>query len=1078
MKLNDKTYLRFEDSIVRRAEYLDNKHEAGGSSMIHGVNKIYNSPVSLSKRISYQSAIHTSAGRTKPNADLSSFSVGRNDTHSLRFSPFPETITKTSTLFYKCLKGDYALDAENYLYLGSLPTEGVLHQGITLDESGNLCLIKGKSKGAIKYIWKKLRGTEKFYCAPIILGGLPQLKFERLFINDRGQLLAKVKGFEQYYEISLSTKMIIKHFDIDEANDMSSSINICLRETVLTTERPDALHFILDDKRAVVLVFHAGSLYLKQSGIKLDGADHQITLKRLTLPLPADCRVVAASRLFNVIKLVTIRGYKKRLFYFNPRHIDIHRYRVRHLSHKPPQGFLSAMGGDPHEKVSSGLPFDSGRLGNFSSRHLPLLSVPVDSFRQKNKAAKQLYHAGDTRHAALTWLQGVDPGFHCLLQTVKRAVKKPPFPLIRDLSRRFEEEMEEIGRVGLSYGMDRVVNSATHYLNARVHIADKVRHVITLLEPKDSISLSDIFEASFFFGIAVAGIPFMPGWFSGILYRLQKGATLSFTKLENGNIKLSYEIAHNKSWIGLLGTGQGLEDHCKLVTVNDIDLGTVLPIEMNIILVHKLDLHRNFSFDFAFEHLDDFLGCLFFSRPEALVALKQHASNISLKLNTKKNSALLIEGKSELRAQVGLMANPSTFLVVPRSALGVGGALSFFNINKQKEETVANQQKESHQETNTQNEHYLDLSLFAFREMKIMPIPMSRVPYISDNLFCFPMPLLEESNQKLPVTRHPLARHFRIDGATMRLNITPMISNSENGVKPKQKMMSPDAINTLDINMRAPISLLRDKVPEDIHLMIRSIRDGIINALNHNYGYQELKSGKNIGTFILSKGDYKTNLSLLAQRLTPEVGSERTNAALSWSRRIKRSLALWTKNTTLGEFLAQRDRALAGNNTVSRKTDYTPYEFIQALERYAARSGRNSLGKEYKVVAVATYKIQAEVLQRIQTEFVAALNNMLIDIEANDGISRHLAIFRRLEAVFNVAKPRDNPFMQLDTIALFKKSTLTRRKGTFPFIIMNIARKRGLAHSAYLDTIKLEYRGRELFPYRLSSTLHIMPDLQ
>ncbi|MEA9389354.1 hypothetical protein SJI19_02095 [Acerihabitans sp. TG2] len=1083
MKVIDKTYSRFETGVIKGdAAIFNDQHKFDVTSVVDKLTKIHNTPQSsslpLSKNISVPDALHAHASITSCREGQLSFPLRRTKVIPLPVLSYPEMISSNSTLFYVCLNNEYLLDAENYLYLGALQHNCVLHQGITLDDAGNLLLIKGKSKGLMKYLWKKFRGMKTFYCAPIELKDKYHLTFEKLWVNSHGKLLAKVKNLDLYYDVELSTKMITKHFSVDDINELSSSINIRLRKTILTAERPDRVNIRLDEHCSVSLILHEGSLYLKNNMGNIDNFNHRVTLKRLTLPLPLGCRVEAVTTLFNVIKVVSTLGHKKQVYYFSPRHIDIYRYRVRHLSHKPPQGVLSGMGEDPHEKVHSGLPFDSGRLGNFSSRHIPLVSVPIDTFREKAKVAKQRHYAGDNRQAVKELVKGLDPGFYYLAQSARYAVKKNPISSIRDIYRDFDDEIDEIGSIARNPGMSRVFDSATSYLEVRDHIANKIKYAINLLGAKDSISLSDMFEASFFFGIAAAGIPFMPGWFSGILFRKQKGAALLCSKLENGNIKLVYERTRVKSWIGLLGTGQGLEDNFKLTTLNGIDLGTILPVEMNIILVHKLELNRNFSFDFAVEHLDIFIECLFLLRARE-GELNVLAENISLKVNKKKNSTLLIEGKSELRAQVGFMATPSTFVVLPRTALGIGGALNFFEINKQKTENVTFQDDKSYQQINTRNEAYLVPSGFAFREMKIMPIPMTRAPYFSDDLFCLPMPLLEEFNQKLPTTRLPLARHYRIDGATLRLDGSPLVSNSESHTIARPKVDSQsNMISPAGVGIDAHIGSLLNKIPQDIHLLLCTIREGLRNAINHDYGYQETKSGKNISTFILSKGDYKTNLSLLACCLIPEVGSVQPNIRLSWPRRIKQSLALWTKNTTLGEFLALKDRVLVGNNKMRKGTDYTAHQFIQSLERYAARNHRNNLGKKYKLMAVATYRIQTEVLRQIQGTFVAALRDMQTDIESNHDIYNHLAVFRCFAAIFNVAKLQDNPFLQLDTITLMKKSTLTRRRGTIPCTIVNIAHKRELTHLAHLDSIKFEYRGRELFPYRLSSTLNIMPDLQ
>src|SRR5471030_1846423 len=217
MNVIDKTYVRFEDGITRGGtDFSHDRLQAKDTSVIQKLTEIHNTPLPLSTCISLPDDLSVLSNITACSEDYSSFPLRRSHAIPLPVLHYPEVLASSSILFYQRLNDEFRLDAENYLYVGSLQQNCILHQGITLDDVGNLLLIKGKSKGLLKYLWQKCHGTKVFYCAPVALDNWPYLKFERLCVNRQGQLIAKVKNVDLYYDLVLSTKMNTKHFSIDD----------------------------------------------------------------------------------------------------------------------------------------------------------------------------------------------------------------------------------------------------------------------------------------------------------------------------------------------------------------------------------------------------------------------------------------------------------------------------------------------------------------------------------------------------------------------------------------------------------------------------------------------------------------------------------------------------------------------------------------------------------------------------------------------------------------------------------------------------------------------------------------------
>jgi hypothetical protein len=109
-----------------------------------------------------------------------------------------DKIIITVSLAYQRVENVEHLDANNYIYLGSMKNVVSLQQGLTLDDNGHLLLIKGKSKNFIKQAWAKLHAGTKFYMArielakggPCFFPGYGLIQAEDLSLRKSGQTYA------------------------------------------------------------------------------------------------------------------------------------------------------------------------------------------------------------------------------------------------------------------------------------------------------------------------------------------------------------------------------------------------------------------------------------------------------------------------------------------------------------------------------------------------------------------------------------------------------------------------------------------------------------------------------------------------------------------------------------------------------------------------------------------------------------------------------------------------------------------------------------------------------------------------
>lgn len=1031
-----------------------------------------NSGEKLSLRYaSVPDALNTLSGRQETTPALSTFMLRRTQALS-DVGDEPAIVQIKSKLHYHLVGEDYAFNACEYVYSGSLRNGFFLQQGICLDLENRLLLVKGKQKDLIKSYWQKVHGTKKFYIARVDLGEYDNLRFDRLAINDKGHLIAKKKDKDDYYKITLSTEGTATTLDGDTGCDTAFSITVTLAKLPQQARMPDDLRFNIHGQETIELTLKQNTLYLVTSAKQQDSRDLIKHETKLSLPLSCSAKILSVARILNMAKLTVENNGAINIYYLDPRYVDTVKARIRHVSQKPPQNFYSGSGTDTYERVYSGQPFAGRRWDKFSSRWIPLLSKTIDNYRVNIRRARAFQYLGNKRRAAIAVAQAVDPGTQILARPIVKKIKpsqrtETPPASPHELTREFSE----INRFVNNDRMKQLYDSASAYLNLKSQIITKIKHTLTLLEENDSVSLNKSFDASFFIGLAVAGPPFTPGFFAGFMARFSRWKSLTLTKNAQGNIKFNYNKINYNTFISIFGTGQGLEDNCKLIRYNNIDFATLLPFEANAILVTNKNTEMNISFDVPWQHIDLMLNALFNpgNAGDDIGILIRQAEK---KTTTSMGASLLLEAKSELRAQVGFMANPETFLVLPRTGYGIGGAVNFFDINKQTEDVVtySSASPEHNRQVNLQ-QNYLSFSLYSYLETKIMPITMATTP--NNTLLCFPLPLTEELKQTLPVTRNALARYFRLDGTTLKIESDPLVSVQTGEVAQGQRQTAEPAFNLIANELKYVISGFTKMLPKPVGERIEALSKDIKNALDRFHGYQMVKPGKQISTFIVSQGDYQRNLRLLKQQKIAKIAIF-PQPVKPQRQGLKRTLRFWTKNTTLGEYYKKRPITTSGAEQGKR---YHTVDFIHAVENYSDRSSRDSMGKRSEVMAMATYKIQKQVIRQIYKEFIATLDMMMSALALGENYDAALQRLEYLSTLCSLEKAGTSPVFQLDHIRLVRQNTLASHIGTVPCTILNVASKNEITYTASLGTLRFMYRNKEVFPYDLNSSLKIMPDL-
>ncbi|WP_380177902.1 hypothetical protein [Kalamiella sp. sgz302252] len=649
-----------------------------------------------------------------------------------------------SRLIYEKIRDARSLSSRNYIYLGSVQAMPVNEQGVTLNSDGNLLLIKGKSRNLISGLCKKYTKGLSFQTALLRPAeDKKSLQFASLFLNDEGVLIGKEKGSGKLFSISFN-----KNNNITDEYTDTESINV--NYELYHGANPEELTFKTQENECL-------SFRLKEGKLLLDSVSHNdkkynyaLLSYDIKLPLSNKTKIASIKKSQNRLQIELLKNNKKRIVYLDPCDISLKDLSAKRVSHKPAQSLSGRLGTDPHEKYFSGQPFSSSRLGNFSSRYLPLFSYTTDNFRTHLKQAKEAKIAGETSTSFLACLRSVDPGVEAIYKTGKNLInhaaqerkikvdsKDAAFDknskILSYQQKRFDELLQAVNRKNAG--------------NLPVAIAD----LIEQMRPGDELAFNLNDRVSLFSGIAGPGIPFVTGWFVGIVAAVASSHQLTLVRGENGKIRFCFENKSRKSAIPLAGTGQGLEDIAKLYSNHGVDYLTVMPLEALVIIALNATKGDNFSFELAKDQVTEFLDA-FLNPAQTSAATPLLLKEAELKKTEEYEVVARLEAKAELRPEVGTMVNSSTYMVVPRTALGAGVGLDLARLKKITQ-THFNDSAPT-VKTRTQLD-LLKTDFEIYHEQKIMPITMSMTAS-HEVAHCFPLPLQEEKTTHYRAESKPL----------------------------------------------------------------------------------------------------------------------------------------------------------------------------------------------------------------------------------------------------------------------------------------------------------------------------------
>ncbi|MBN3263568.1 hypothetical protein [Pectobacterium brasiliense] len=620
------------------------------------------------------------------------------------------------------------ISAKNFIYCGSATTLPINNLGMSIDNDGHLILINGQSYDFFKGFFRK-KTTGYNYKTSRLMNDYCDKKFKEIYLDDNGKLIGNEKNTEKNYIIKIS---------LVEINTESSEQFIKIDFIDYLEEcNHDNLTFKTDENTAVSYFTKDNKLYLKS--IKKEGNENDYSCCRheIKMPLKAGYRISSIKRLMGSLQIETKNKNKKRIFFIDPKHISTRDFSVKKLSHKPPQSFSSRVGNDPHEKYHAGLPFTSDRKANFSSRTIPLFSSMVDNFKFNIKKHKQNSLEGKNRKAMINVAKAIDPGAKGICTSVSQAYKSVSKRIGNNISNKEELCDYNINTLASREKyLSKLVNSALGESSEK-NLSESLISLLDEINIRDNLHLTSTNRIAAFFGIALGGYPFAPGWFAGVVAELSDRKNLTISKTETGNIRLSFNNLHKVAGTVLAGTGQGMEEN--LLVAGPINYMTVLPIEANAIIAVQYISGNNFSFDLSEEHFKEFSEQ--FSNPQKDTPFRDIIiSEAKAEKIKEKEFVIKIETKNELRLQVGSMVNPNVYMVMPRTAVGVRLAVDLLNIKSSTSES-ADKNTFSLSKENlkiTALSHEADF----FHERKIMPIAMHGGG--DTPLWCYPLPLLEE----------------------------------------------------------------------------------------------------------------------------------------------------------------------------------------------------------------------------------------------------------------------------------------------------------------------------------------------
>lgn len=622
------------------------------------------------------------------------------------------------------------INSKDYVYCGSATKVPVNYCGMSIDNNGRLVLIKGRSYDFFGGFFRKNITGYKYKTSQLIDSECDR-KFKSLYIDDDGLLIGTERNTGKSYFINIS----IPELDV---NSNGQYVNLDLFDYPLEKKREE-LTFKIDKDLSISYFTKDNKLYLKSIEEGDNAKDYSCLLYEIRIPLSIGYSLSSIKKSRGVLQVEIKKRNKRRVLFVDPRNISHNKLLVNKTSHKPPQDFSSRTGNDPHERYHAGLPFTSDRKANFSSKNIPLFSSLIDTFRVNIKKAKQYSLEGRNKEAITHIAKAIDPGIRAVYTTVPDLIKTTVSAVENNIDSKEKLYAHNINILRAhSKPLSKVANDALGVKPGQ-KLSELLINLASEIKPKDTLHLTSFQSIAAFFGIASGGLPFLPGWFAGIVAELSDHHNLTIAKTETSNIRVSFANRHKVAATGLVGTGQGLER--TLLNASGIDYMTVMPFEANAIITAQCILGNDFSFDMSEEHFKEFATQ--FSEPKKDLLLRDMVITEAKAEKIKEKEFLIkLEAKSELRLQAGSMVNSSTYMVMPRTAVGARLALDLLKIKSNMSESVDKKDNIFYPSKENFKITALDHEAALFAEWKIMPIAMHGGG--DDILWCYPLPLLEE----------------------------------------------------------------------------------------------------------------------------------------------------------------------------------------------------------------------------------------------------------------------------------------------------------------------------------------------
>lgn len=625
-----------------------------------------------------------------------------------------------------------SINAKDYVYLGSCETAFVLDMGITLDADGRLLFINGQRKGLISGLYNKYIRTRKYCCySAYYITNNNDYLFDALHINEDRKLTGRIKGTSKQYTIDIEKN--IKTYSLSESNT-----NITLRLTEQNEWIPEEIKFERNDGITLAFTCKNNALYLSEFKRGENTVSYREYESLIKLKSLKNHNILSIKKARGTLQLETLHNKKKRIIYLNPNKIELPKTSAKIFSHKPPQNLYSALGSDPHEHYDSGQPFSSTRRGNFSSKRIPLFSDAIDNFRINLLKSKYQWHDKHYQKSINAMAKALDPGIRSTASMIKNFSKWC----------RTSKEEEKIIRnnIDIKKNYTSLIKELPDSVVSDKDISFAIPNLLKNLKNGDQLSLIKSNGISIFGGIAKGGIPLFPAFFVGGVFALSKTHCVGFYKMDDNEISCYFDNRLTVLIAGLCGTGQGLEK--TLLKTPNIDYITLLPIEINIILLGQVTISRNLTLTLDKNDISELIEKSS-KKNELINFLNERKNNISISKNIECSLKLSLEARVlEFRFQIGTGYGSGNYVVAPRSTAGTMLSLDMASIKFTKETNITPDSNE----IESKKIEFQALSPHAkiIQENKIMPIASTE---INNENYYFPLPLVEASSSKNIVNR-------------------------------------------------------------------------------------------------------------------------------------------------------------------------------------------------------------------------------------------------------------------------------------------------------------------------------------